>query len=119
MPEQTSIATATAGRLPAHGLSPGERAKMAGDTLSGKTSVAEAARRLGVSRKFVAAQAQLADDALRKAFEPPEPDKEALFYLPVTPGIGSGSSSWSCCWFAAARSAAWRRPWSACSTTAR
>ena len=84
MPEQTPIALEPAGRPAAHGLSPEARVQMAVDTLSGKTSVAEAARRLGVSRKFVAAQAQLAGDALRKAFEPPEPDKEVLFYLPVT-----------------------------------
>ena len=84
MPEQTPIAAVAAGRPAAHGLPPGERAKMAVDTLSGKASVAATAKRLGVSRKFVAAQAQLADDALRKAFEPPEPDKEVLFYLPVT-----------------------------------
>jgi len=65
-------------------LLPGQaRRQLALDALSG-TPVGQLAAANHVSRKFVYQQLHRAHDALDRAFDPPAPPKELLFWLPVT-----------------------------------
>ena len=67
-------------------LSPEQRRALAVNVLAGQQSASQAARDLGVSRKFVAQQTAKAQDALDDAFHPPtKTDDNVLFWLPVTP----------------------------------
>jgi hypothetical protein len=69
---------------PAQDLDPARRQHLAVQTLAGCRSVTELAEHYHVSRKFVYQQAQRAEQALRRAFDPPPHDADVLFYLPVT-----------------------------------
>jgi hypothetical protein len=69
---------------PAQDIDPARRQHLAVQKLAGCRSVTELAEHYHVSRKFVYQQAQLAEQALRRAFDPPPHDADVLFYLPVT-----------------------------------
>src|SRR4051812_32908502 len=69
---------------PARRLPPERRQGLALQILAGSPPVARLAREHQVSRQFLYRQADTARLALRRAFDPPPPDEEALFHLPVT-----------------------------------
>lgn len=69
---------------PARLLPPERRQDLALHILAGSTPVAQLARRHQVSRQFLYRQADTAQLALECAFDPPPPDEEVLFRLPVT-----------------------------------
>ncbi len=69
---------------PAQRLLPAERQDLAVQVLAGAQPVAELARQHEVSRKFLYAQADIAQDALTHAFDPEPKDEDVLFHLPVT-----------------------------------
>jgi hypothetical protein len=69
---------------PAQRLLPTERWDLAVQVLAGAQPVAELARQHEVSRKFLYAQAGIAEDALAHAFNPEPKDQEVLFHVPVT-----------------------------------
>jgi hypothetical protein len=75
---------AAAPACPAHQLPPGRRQEIALRILAGSQPVAQLARQHQVSRQFLYRQADTAQQALRRAFDPPPPDQEVLFHLPVT-----------------------------------
>jgi hypothetical protein len=76
--------TSSAPRFPAHALDPAQRQHLAVQALAGTRSITELAEYHHVSRKFVYQQADLAEQALRRAFDPPAKDADVLFYLPVS-----------------------------------
>jgi hypothetical protein len=76
--------TSSAPRFPAHALDPAQRQHLAVQALAGSRSITELAEQHHVSRKFVYQQLDLAEHALRRAFDPPAKDADVLFYLPVT-----------------------------------
>ena len=82
VPPPTSTTAATA--CPARRLEPRSRQDLAIDALAGTETVSELARRYEVSRKFVYRQADLAEAALGRTFDPPPTATDVLFYLPVT-----------------------------------
>jgi hypothetical protein len=65
-------------------LGPGERLSLSVQALAGRQTVTDLAEDVGVSRKFVYQQANIAREALENAFAPGTRDDEVLFYLPVT-----------------------------------
>jgi hypothetical protein len=65
-------------------LSPAERKNISIQTLAKVSAVTEIAARNNVSRKFIYAQKEIADQALDQAFEPVAKDEKVLFYLPIT-----------------------------------
>jgi hypothetical protein len=69
---------------PAQELPPQQRQALALQILAGSQPVAQLARRHQVSRQFLYRQADTAQLALRRAFDPPEPTEPVLFHLPVT-----------------------------------
>jgi hypothetical protein len=69
---------------PAQQLRPQQRQELALQILAGSQPVAQLARQHQVSRKFLYQQADTARLALEHAFDPPRPDEEVLFHLPVT-----------------------------------
>ena len=69
---------------PAQALDPAQRQHLAVQALAGSLAITELAEQHQVSRKFVYQQADLAEQALRRAFDPPPQDADVLFYLPVT-----------------------------------
>jgi hypothetical protein len=69
---------------PARQLPPQQRQDLALQILAGSQPVAQLARQHQVSRKFLYQQADTAQLALEHAFDPPRPDEEVLFHLPVT-----------------------------------
>jgi hypothetical protein len=69
---------------PARQLLPQQRQELALQILAGSQPVAQLARQHQVSRKFLYQQADTAQLALEHAFDPPRPDEEVLFHLPVT-----------------------------------
>ena len=77
-------ATSSAPHCAAHDLTPAQRQHLAVQALAGSVPITDLAQQHHVSRKFVYEQAQIAEDALHRAFAPPPDDSEVLFYLPVT-----------------------------------
>jgi hypothetical protein len=77
-PVPTSLA------CPARQLPPPQRQELALQVLVGAQPVAHLAREHQVSRKFLYQQADTAQLALDHAFDPPPPDQDVLFHLPVT-----------------------------------
>jgi transposase-like protein len=71
-------------RWPAQRLLPQERRDLAIQVLAGAQPVSDLAREHEVSRKFLYQQAQTAQDALIRAFDPEPKTEKVLFYLPVT-----------------------------------
>ena len=69
---------------PAKQLGPEKRQEVAIQILAGAQPVADLARELQVSRKFLYQQVHTADEALQHAFDPPAATDDVLFYLPVT-----------------------------------
>lgn len=69
---------------PAAQLKPHQRQKIALRVLTKQESISGMAEEERVSRKFLYKQGHIAQNALTLAFEKPRPDKEVLFYLPVT-----------------------------------
>lgn len=69
---------------PARLLPPKQRQDLALHVLAGSTPVAQLARQHQVSRQFLYRQAGTAQSALEHAFDPPPPEQEVLFQLPVT-----------------------------------
>lgn len=69
--------------IPAHNLTPQQRQQLAVAALGG-TPISQLAADFDVSRKFVYQQRRRALDALRHAFDPPQPPDDLLFWLPVT-----------------------------------
>ena len=69
---------------PAQRLPPSQRQELALHVLAGSQPVARLARQHQVSRKFLYQQAETAQLALERAFDPPRPTEEVLFHLPVT-----------------------------------
>ncbi len=69
---------------PAKQLPPQQRQELAVQVLAGAQPVAELARQHQVSRKFLYQQADTAQLALEDAFDPPRPNEQVLFHLPVT-----------------------------------
>jgi hypothetical protein len=65
-------------------LPPKQRQDLALHVLTGSQSVAGLARQHQVSRRFLYRQADTAQLALERAFDPPPPAEEVLFQLPVT-----------------------------------
>jgi hypothetical protein len=91
--QTTSFGTATqsdavpltvSGPCPARLLPPKQRQDLALHVLTGSQPLAGLARQHQVSRQFLYRQADTAQRALERAFEPPPPDQEVLFQLPVT-----------------------------------
>jgi hypothetical protein len=76
--------TSSAPRFPAHALDPAQRQHLAVQALAGSLSITKLAEQHHVSRKFVYQQADIAEQALRRAFDPPAENADVLFYLPVT-----------------------------------
>jgi hypothetical protein len=76
--------TSSSPRCPAHELDPAQRQHLAIQALAGSVSITDLAEQHQVSRKFVYQQANIAKQALRRAFDPPPKDADVLFYLPVT-----------------------------------
>jgi hypothetical protein len=69
---------------PARLLPPSQRQELALHVLAGSTPVARLARHHRVSRQLLYRQADTARLALEQAFDPPPPDDDVLFHLPVT-----------------------------------
>jgi len=69
---------------PAQRLLPEERRDLAIQVLAGAQPVSDLAREHEVSRKFLYQQAQTAQDALTRAFDPEPKTEKVLFHLPVT-----------------------------------
>ena len=69
---------------PAQQLPPQQRQELALQVLAGSQPVAQLARDYQVSRKFLYQQADAAQLALERAFDPPAPAAEVLFHLPIT-----------------------------------
>jgi hypothetical protein len=65
-------------------LGAGERLSLGVHALAGHQTITGLAEEVGVSRKFVYQQADIAQTALDDAFAPTEPDDKVLFHLPVT-----------------------------------
>ena len=65
-------------------LGPMERKSLSLQVLSKIGTITQLAQNHHVSRKFLYQQAAKAQQALDRTFEPPESDKEVLYYLPVT-----------------------------------
>lgn len=85
LPSPTTDATpSSAPCYPARALDPAQRQHLAVQALAGSLSITELAEQHHVSRKFVYQQVELAEQALRRAFDPPPEDADVLFYLPVT-----------------------------------
>ena len=80
--DSITIASPTSGS--AKQLLPSQRQHLAVQILAGAQSVSDLARQHQVSRKFLYRQAETATLALGHAFDPPRPDDDVLFYLPVT-----------------------------------
>src|SRR5262245_2450603 len=83
-PQVEPIPTAGPAPGPARLLPPSQRQDLALHVLAGSTPVARLARDHQVSRQFLYRQADTARIALDRAFDPPPPDDEVLFHLPVT-----------------------------------
>lgn len=67
-------------------LTPTDRQQLAVAALAGARPITDLATHANVSRKFVYHQAELAEQALTEAFQPPsQADERVLFWLPVTP----------------------------------
>jgi hypothetical protein len=81
---QAEPVPAAARPWPAQQLPPERRQDLALQVLAGSLPVAQLARRHRVSRQFLYRQAETARLALDHAFDPPPPDHDALFHLPVT-----------------------------------
>jgi hypothetical protein len=85
LPSATTNATPSSSPCcPAQALDPAQRQHLAVQALAASVSITELAEQHHVSRKFVYQQAELAKEALRRAFDPPPKDADVLFYLPVT-----------------------------------
>ena len=69
---------------PAKQLLPQQRQELAVQVLAGSQPIAQLARQHQVSRKFLYQQVDTAQVALEDAFDPPRPDEQVLFHLPVT-----------------------------------
>jgi hypothetical protein len=65
-------------------LGPNERKNLSLQVLAKTNPVTHLAQNYQVSRKFLYQQAAIAQQALDKTFDPPEPDKEVLYNLPIT-----------------------------------
>jgi len=65
-------------------LGPLERTNLSVHVLAKTDPVTQLAREYQVSRKFLYQQAAKARQALNRTFDPPEPDKEVLYHLPIT-----------------------------------
>jgi hypothetical protein len=65
-------------------LGPGERLRLGVQAVSGHQSITDLAEQGGVSRKFVARQADIAQAALVDAFAPTAADDQVLLHLPIT-----------------------------------
>jgi len=65
-------------------LGPSERKNLSLQVLAKTDPVTRLAQDYQVSRKFLYQQADKARQALNKTFDPPEPDKEVLYHLPIT-----------------------------------
>jgi hypothetical protein len=68
----------------AAGLEPPYRQQIALKVLTRPEPISTLAEKEGVSRKFLYKQGDIAQDALRIAFEKPKENEDVLFYLPVT-----------------------------------
>jgi hypothetical protein len=68
----------------AKALTPNQRQQLAVRALAGTQPLSQLAAELQVSRKFVYAQADKAQQALNRAFDPGPEDQRVLFALPVT-----------------------------------
>ena len=65
-------------------LQSAQRQELAVQVLSKQEPISHLAAQEGVSRKFLYQQRDIAELALNKAFEKEEPEKEVLYYLPIT-----------------------------------
>jgi hypothetical protein len=83
-PQADPIPLAGPTPCPAQLLPPSQRQELALHVLAGSTPVARLAREHQVSRQFLYRQADTARTALDRAFDPPPPDEDVLFHLPVT-----------------------------------
>src|SRR5947209_18427266 len=83
-PQAEPIPLACPCPYPARLLPPGRRQELALHVLAGSAPVARLAREHRVSRRSLYRQADTARTALDRAFDPPPPDDEVLFHLPVT-----------------------------------
>ena len=68
----------------AHVLHPTQRQEIALEVLGNKTSITQVANHLGVSRKFVYQQKEIALNGIGEAFNRPLLEDSILFHLPVT-----------------------------------
>jgi hypothetical protein len=69
---------------PAQTLAPDQRQHLAVAALAGSQPIARLAAAHQVSRKFIYQQADKAEQALQRAFDPSHDDDRVLFHLPVT-----------------------------------
>jgi hypothetical protein len=69
---------------PAKQFRPRQRQELALEVLAGTQPVSDLARQHQVSRKFLYQQADTAEQALDRAFDPPQAADDVLFSLPVT-----------------------------------
>jgi hypothetical protein len=83
-PQSDPFPVAVSVSWPAQQLAPKQRQDLALQVLAGSLPVAQLAREHQVSRKFLYQQADTAQIALERAFDPPPPAEEVLFHLPVT-----------------------------------
>jgi hypothetical protein len=77
------VASATGSTCPAQQLDAQQRQDLAVAVLAGNC-VTNLAHQNEVSRKFLYQQKEQAQQALKQSFTPKTPDKDVLFYLPVT-----------------------------------
>jgi hypothetical protein len=84
-PSTWAVQQAIPNSCPAKAMWPQQRQQIAVHALAGTESITQIAQQCQVSRKFVYAQAAIADTALTETFVAPADDAEkVLFYLPVT-----------------------------------
>jgi hypothetical protein len=83
-PPCTDATPSSSPRYAAQALGPAQRQHLAVQALAGSLAITELAEHHQVSRKFVYQQADLAEEALRRVFDPPAENADVLFYLPVT-----------------------------------
>ena len=69
---------------PATCLGPAERKTLSLQVLAKTDPVTHLAQNYQVSRKFLYQQAAKAQQVLDRTFDPPQPDKRVLYYLPIT-----------------------------------
>ena len=68
----------------ASGLHPLQRQEIAVKVLAKQEPISHLAKQEQVSRKFLYQQKEIAEGALKTAFDKPEKEREVLYYLPVT-----------------------------------